>query len=58
MGNPSQAGSQGPGGPFVDLEELDYACLIRTGYPGDNDFVNIGNSQDAYNNHAVNSAFL
>lgn len=58
MGNPSQYGSQGPGGPFVDLEELDYACLIRTGYPGDNDFVNIGNSQDAYNNPAVNSAFF
>lgn len=58
IGNPSQHGSQGPGGPFVDLEELDYACLIRTGYPGDNDFVNIGNSQDAYNNTAVNSAFF
>lgn len=47
---PNVTGSQGPGGPWYSWEEVDYVRLARTGYPGDEDFVDIsGNQMDPWN---------
>ena len=42
---PNATGSQGPGGPWYTWEEVDYIRLARTGYPGDDDFIDISNNQ-------------
>lgn len=43
--NPANVtGSQGPGGPWYSWEEVDYVRLTRTGYPGDEDFVDISSN--------------
>lgn len=42
---PNVTGSQGPGGPWYSWEEVDYVRLARTGYPGDEDFVDITDYQ-------------
>lgn len=42
---PNITGSQGPGGPWYSWEEVDYVRLARTGYPGDEDFVDISSYQ-------------
>ena len=42
---PNATGSQGTGGPWYSLEEVDYLRLARTGYPGDVDFIDISNNQ-------------
>lgn len=42
---PNVTGSQGPGGPWYSWEEVDYVRLARTGYPGDEDFVDISSYQ-------------
>lgn len=34
-------GSQELGGPYYNWEEVDYIRLVRTGYPGDEDFIDI-----------------
>ena len=40
--NPAgSTGSHGPGGPFYDLENIDYLRISRTGYPGDEDYIDI-----------------
>lgn len=37
-------------GPWYSWEEVDYLCLVRTGYPGDTDFIDIsGNMDDPWN---------
>ncbi len=47
---PSQTGPFGPGGPFYSWEEIDYIRLVRNGYPGDVDYVDIsGNMDDPWN---------
>lgn len=47
---PNAIGSQGPGGPWYSWEEVDYIRLVRTGYPGDEDYVDIsGNQLDPWN---------
>lgn len=47
---PNITGSQGPGGPWYSWEEVDYVRLARTGYPNDEDFVDIsGNQHDPWN---------
>lgn len=47
---PNTTGAQGPGGPFYSWEEVDYIRITRTGYPGDDDFVDIsGNQKDPWN---------
>lgn len=43
---PSQTGPFGPGGPFYSWEEVDYIRLVRNGYPGDVDYVDISNNMD------------
>lgn len=45
INDPNAIGSQGPGGPWYDWEQVDYLCLVRTGYPGDEDFVDISAHQ-------------
>lgn len=42
---PNRTGVLGPGGPWYSWEEVDYIRLTRTGYPGDEDFVDISNNQ-------------
>lgn len=42
---PNAVGVLGPGGPWYSLEEIDYIRLTRTGYPGDEDFVDISGHQ-------------
>lgn len=42
---PNATGSQGTGGPWYSLEEVDYIRLARTGYPGDPDYIDISNNQ-------------
>lgn len=42
---PNAVGSQGPGGPWYSWEEVDYVRLARTGYPGDDDFIDISENQ-------------
>lgn len=47
---PNSTGEHGPGGPFYSWEEVDYVRITRTGYPGDNDYVDIsGNRDDPWN---------
>lgn len=47
---PSQTGAKGPGGPFYSWEEVDYVRLVRMGYPGDVDYVDIdGYLDDPWN---------
>lgn len=47
---PNATGILGPGGPWYSWEEVDYIRLVRTGYPGDEDFVDIsGNQKDPWN---------
>lgn len=47
---PNAIGSQPVGGPFYSWEEVDYIRLARTGYPGDEDFIDIsGNQLDPWN---------
>lgn len=47
---PNSVGTHGPGGPFYSWEEVDYIRLVRTGYPGDEDFIDIsGNQLDPWN---------
>ena len=41
---PNSTGSHGPDGPFYNLEQADYIRLVRTGYPGDPDFIDISNN--------------
>ena len=41
---PNSIGSHGPNGPFYNWEEVDYLRLTRTGYPGDEDFIDITNN--------------
>lgn len=43
---PSQTGPFGPGGPFYSWEEVDYIRLVRNGYPGDVDYVDISGNVD------------
>lgn len=43
---PSQTGPHGPGGPFYSWEEVDYIRLVRNGYPGDVDYVDISSYMD------------
>lgn len=38
---PNGTGSRPLGGPWYSLEEVDYLRLVRTGYPGDTDYVDI-----------------
>ena len=45
VNTPNATGSQGTGGPWYSLEEVDYLRLARTGYPGDVDFIDISNNQ-------------
>ncbi len=45
MNNPNAVGSQPTGGPWYDWEQVDYLCLVRTGYPGDDDFIDISGRQ-------------
>ena len=42
---PNATGSQGPNGPWYSYEEVDYVRLVRTGYTGDVDFIDISNNQ-------------
>ena len=44
LNNPNSTGSHGPNGPFYNWEEVDYLRLVRTGYPGDTDFIDITNN--------------
>jgi hypothetical protein len=47
---PNVTGVLGPGGPWYSWEEVDYIRLVRTGYPGDEDFVDIsGHQKDPWN---------
>lgn len=47
---PNATGVLGPGGPWYSWEEVDYIRLVRTGYPGDEDFVDIsGYQKDPWN---------
>ena len=47
---PNSVGTHGPDGPWYRLEAIDYLRLVRTGYPGDVDFVDIsGNMSDPWN---------
>ena len=47
---PNVTGVLGPGGPWYSWEEVDYIRLVRTGYPGDEDFVDIsGYQKDPWN---------
>lgn len=47
---PNSTGKHGPGGAFYSWEEVDYVRITRTGYPGDNDYVDIsGNQKDPWN---------
>lgn len=47
---PNSTGTHGPDGPWYRLEAIDYLRLVRTGYPGDVDFVDIsGNMSDPWN---------
>lgn len=40
--NPANViGSRPLGGPYYSIEEIDYIRIVRTGYPGDEDFVDI-----------------
>lgn len=49
VNSPNVTGSQGTGGPWYSWEEVDYLQLVRTGYPGDEDFVDIsGNLTDPW----------
>ena len=43
---PNSTGAHGPGGPFYSWEEVDYIRLVRTGYPGDEDYVDISGYMD------------
>lgn len=43
--NPNSTGNHGPGGAWYSWEEVDYLALVRTGYPGDDDFIDIGGNQ-------------
>lgn len=46
---PNATGPQGPGGPWYSWEEVDYVCLVRTGYPNDEDYVDVsGNVLDPW----------
>ena len=38
-------GSQELGGPYYNWEEVDYLRLVRTGYPGDEDFIDISGQE-------------
>ena len=50
VNSPNITGSQGPGGPWYSWEEVDYIRLARTGYPGDDTFIDIsGHEQDPWN---------
>lgn len=47
---PNSTGVHGPKGPFYSWEEVDYVRITRTGYPGDDDYVDIsGNQKDPWN---------
>lgn len=47
---PNSTGAHGPRGPFYSWEEIDYIRITRTGYPGDDDFVDVsGNQHDPWN---------
>ena len=48
--DPNSTGAHGPKGPFYSWEEIDYIRITRTGYPGDDDYVNISaNQHDPWN---------
>ena len=48
--DPNSTGTHGPKGPFYSWEEVDYVRITRTGYPGDDDYVDIsGNQRDPWN---------
>lgn len=50
INEPNMTGSQGLNGAWYSWEEVDYLALIRTGYPGDEDFIDIsGNLDDPWN---------
>lgn len=38
---PNSTGIHGPNGPWYKLENVDYLRISRTGYPGDEDFIDI-----------------
>lgn len=42
---PNSTGAHGHA-PYYSLEEIDYIRLVRTGYPGDDDFVDISSDPD------------
>lgn len=57
--NPNSTGTHGPGGPWYSWEEVDYIRLTRTGYPGDDDFVDIGGNQhDPWNIQTSGKLFI
>lgn len=56
---PNSTGTHGPGGPWYSWEEVDYIRLTRTGYPGDDDFVDIsGNQHDPWNVETTGKLFV
>lgn len=59
MNNPNSTGAHGPGGPWYSWEEVDYIRLVRTGYPGDDDFVDIsGRQHDPWNIQTEGKLFI
>lgn len=55
---PNATGTHGPGGPWYSWEEVDYIRLVRTGYPGDEDYVDIsGNMADPWNAPRIGKLF-
>lgn len=56
---PNHVGSLGPGGPWYSWEEVDYIRLTRTGYPGDEDYVDIsGHQTDPWNSPRTGKLFV
>lgn len=56
---PNSTGTHGPGGPWYSWEEVDYIRLTRTGYPGDDDFVDISaNQHDPWNVETPGKLFV
>lgn len=45
INDPNSTGAHGKS-PYYSLEEIDYIRLVRTGYPGDDDFVDISDNPD------------
>ncbi len=59
VNNPNLTGTHGPGGPWYSWEEVDYVRLTRTGYPGDDDFVDIGgNQRDPWNGATAGKLYI